>query len=87
MAVACGNLRCRAYRLTIHEFERLGGEPWTQSLRIRVGILAKKLYRQIYGRKLKKDRSSTMPSWRNKVGKYPCGILEQAHKECRETVT
>jgi hypothetical protein len=81
MVMTCGHLHCRAYRLTISEFERLGGEAWTQSFRIRLGLLANKLYVQIYGKKPKKVRASTKPEWRNKVGKYPCGILEQA---CRE---
>jgi hypothetical protein len=69
--------------LTVGEFERLGGEPWTQSLRIRVGLLAHKLYVELYGKEPKKVRSRTGPAWRNKVGEYPCGILEQAYRELR----
>jgi hypothetical protein len=38
-----------AYCLTVGEFERLGREPWTQSFRIRVGLLASKLYVELYG--------------------------------------
>lgn len=83
MVVACGNSRCRAYRLTVGEFERLGGEPWRHSLRIRVGLRATKLYAEIYGKKPKQVRSKIWPQYRNKVGKYPCGILELAYKECR----
>ena len=88
MAVVCGDLRCRAYRLTVHEFERLGGNRWTQSFRVRLGLRANKLYARMHGRKPKKVRYSTMPAgWRNKVSLYPCGILEQAYRECREAVT
>jgi hypothetical protein len=77
----CGQSHCRAYHLTISEFERLGGEIWTQSFRIRLGLLANERYVDLYGKKPKKVRSSTRPDWRNKVSKYPCGILERA---CRE---
>ena len=81
MAAICGNLRCRAYQLTVYEFERLGGQTWTQSLRVRLGLRADKLYVRIHGgKKPKKVRSSTMPGGRSKVGKYPCGILEQAYE-------
>jgi hypothetical protein len=59
--------------MTVSEFERLGGEPWTQSFRIRLGLLANKLYDELYGKKPRKVRSSTKPEWRNKVCKYPCG--------------
>jgi len=30
-----------------------------------------------------KVRSKTNPRWRNKVGRYPCGILEQAYREVK----
>jgi hypothetical protein len=79
----CGQPKCRAYQLTVGEFERLGGEPWTQSFRIRVGLLASKLYVELYGKKPKKVRSRTNPPWRNEVVAYPCGILEQAYRELR----
>ena len=65
------------------EFERLGREPWTQSFRIRVGLLASKLYVELYGKEPKKVCSSTKPAWRNTVGEYPCGILEQAYRELK----
>jgi hypothetical protein len=77
----CGQSLCRAYHLTVREFERLGGVRWKQSFRIRLGRLANKLYSEIYGKPAKKVRSRT--AWRNKVGKYPCGILEQAYRELR----
>jgi hypothetical protein len=83
MAPACGDRTCRAYRLTVSEFERLGGEAWTQSFRIRLGLLANKLYADLYGKKPEKVRSSTKPDWRNMVGQYPCGILEQAYRELK----
>jgi hypothetical protein len=83
IAPSCGEQTCRAYLLTVSEFERLGGEAWTQSFRIRLGLLANKLYAELYGKKPKKVRSSTRPQWRNLVGKYPCGILERAYKELK----
>jgi hypothetical protein len=67
----------------VSEFEGLGGEAWTQSFRVRLGLLANKLYAELYGQKPTKVRSSTRPQWRNLVGKYPCGILEQAYKELK----
>jgi hypothetical protein len=75
---------CRAYHLTVSAFERLGGERWTQSFRVRLGLLANKRYAELYGKKPRKVRSSTTPNWRNKVCKYPCGILEQAYRELRD---
>ena len=33
----------------------------------------------------KKVRSSTRPAYRNKIGKYPCGILERAYRELKGT--
>jgi hypothetical protein len=80
----CGQPVCRAYQLTVAEFERLGGEPWTQGFRVRVGLLAKKLYVEIYGNGPRKVRSTTKPGWRNKVGKYPCGVLEQAYEALKD---
>ncbi len=80
----CGQPTCRAYHLTVSEFERLGGERWSQSLRVRLGLRAQKLYRELYSKKARKVRSSTRPNWRNKVGKYPCGLLEQAYRELRD---
>jgi hypothetical protein len=83
MDPSCGDRTCRAYRLTVTEFERLGGEAWTQSFRIRLGLLANKLYAELYGKKPEKVRSNIPPNWRNIVCKYPCGILEQAYKELK----
>jgi hypothetical protein len=83
MNPACGDVTCRAYRLTVSEFEKLGGEPWTQGFRIRLGLLANKLYVEVYGEKPKKVRSSFKHGYRNTVGKYPCGILEQAYRQLK----
>jgi hypothetical protein len=80
MTKPCGDPNCRAYRLTVSEFERLGEEAWTQSFRIRLGLLANKLHVDLYGKKAPLVRSSMKPFWRNKVGTYPCGILEQAYR-------
>jgi hypothetical protein len=83
--VPCGHPKCRAYQLTVSEFEALGGEPWVQGFRVRLGLQAKKLFIELYGKPPKKVRSSTRPAYRNKVGQYPCGILEQAYRELKGT--
>jgi hypothetical protein len=49
-------------------------------LRVRLALLANKLCVELYGREPKKVCSSTKPEWRNEVGKYPCGILEQPYR-------
>src|SRR5437867_1980588 len=72
---------CRAYQLTLREFERLGGKRWEQSFRVRLGVRANKLYLETYGETANKVRPSAKSGWGNKVGKYPCGILEQAYRE------
>ena len=82
---ACGHMNCRAYYLTLTEFEQLGGEPWTHSFRVRVALRARKLYSELYGKPPGKVRSKTWPQYRNKVGKYPCGILEQAYRQLKGT--
>jgi hypothetical protein len=84
MAPPCDYQTCRAYRLTVGEFERLGGETWTQSFRIRLGLRARELYRELYGKEAPKVRSRTNPAYRNMVGQYPCGILEHAFRELTE---
>jgi hypothetical protein len=68
--------------MTLREFGRLTGENWDQSFRARLGKAASKLYREIYGKEPSKKRSRR--DWRNMVGKYPCGILEQAYRQLRE---
>jgi hypothetical protein len=77
----CGHQKCRAYQLTVSEFEQLGGETWTQSFRVKLGMLVNKRYEKLYGQKAPMVRASLNPRWRNKVGMYPCGLLEQAYRE------
>jgi hypothetical protein len=81
MTQPCGHTKCRAYQLTVSEFQRLGGEDWSLSFRIKLGRHAGALYFKLYRKKVKLVRASAMTSSRNKVGKYPCGILEQALRE------
>jgi hypothetical protein len=51
---------------------------------IRVRKRARKLHQEILGKAPKKVRAATKGGYRNKVGKYPCGILEQAYRQVRE---
>jgi len=67
--------------MTLREFGRLGGEDWDQPFRAKLGKAAAKLYRKIYKKDPPKTRDPV--DWRNKVGKYPCGILEQAYRQLR----
>jgi hypothetical protein len=75
----CGEVLCRRHTMTLREFGRLGGENWGQDFRSKLGKAASKLYREIYGKEPPKGRSDR--DWRNKVAKYPCGILEQAYRQ------
>lgn len=45
-----GDPKCRAYRLTVKEFVGVGGVQWTHSFRIRIGLLARKLYVELFGK-------------------------------------
>jgi hypothetical protein len=81
MTQPCGDPKCRAYQLTVREFERLGGEAWSHSFRVKLGRQAGALYFKLYRKRVKPVRASAMASSRNKVGKYPCGVLEQALRE------
>ncbi len=84
MAANCGLTKCRAYHLTIGEFHKLGGEQWSQAFLVRLGIRARRLYLELYAKPPKQVRQSRIrPDWRNKVGKYPCGILEQALRDLK----
>jgi hypothetical protein len=83
MPAKCGQPTCRAYRLTVSEFERLGGERWSQSFRVQLALRANSLHIEVYGKSANKVRSSKKREWRNKVGTYPCGILEQAYSELK----
>ena len=65
--------------MTLREFGRLSGEEWDQPFRAKLGKAAAKLYREIYKKEPSKRRASM--AWRNKVGRYPCGILEQAYRQ------
>jgi hypothetical protein len=65
--------------MTLREFGRLGGETWGMAFRAKLGKAASKLYREIYGKDPPQKRASR--DWRNKVAKYPCGILEQAYRQ------
>jgi hypothetical protein len=75
----CGEVLCRRHTMTLREFGRLGGENWGPSFRSKLGKAASKLYREIYGKEPPTGRSER--DWRNKVAKYPCGILEQAYRQ------
>ena len=65
--------------MTLREFGRLGGEKWSPRFASKLGKAASKLYREIYGKDPPQKRAHR--DWRNKVGKYPCGILEQAYRK------
>jgi hypothetical protein len=65
--------------MTLREFGRLGGARWDMSFRSKLGKTASKLYREIYGKDPPQQRAGR--DWRNKVAKYPCGILEQAYRQ------
>lgn len=74
---------CRVMLLTVQQFMKLGGEKWGHSFLIRVGKRAKALHEEILGKSPKRVRSSTKGGHRNTVGKYPCGILEQAYRQVK----
>lgn len=74
----CGQLYCRMRPVTVKEFERLGGETWSQSFRIRLGQRAKESFLQVYQKEPKKVRSFPFKSI---VNQFPCGIIEQAYRE------
>jgi hypothetical protein len=75
----CGSYRCRRYFMTLREFGRLGGQKWSPGFASKLGKAASKLYREIYGEDPPQKRAHR--DWRNKVGKYPCGILDQAYRK------
>jgi hypothetical protein len=83
MASPCGDPKCRSYQLTVSEFRSLGGERWDQSFQVRLSLRATKLHRELYKKKPKQVRDPVWPGYRNKVSKYPCGILEQALREIK----
>jgi hypothetical protein len=65
--------------MTLREFGRLGGQTWDMAFRSKLGKSASNLYREIYAKDPPQRRASR--DWRNKVAKYPCGILEQAYRQ------
>jgi hypothetical protein len=78
VASTSGKPICRAFRLTLREFERLSGEHWSQSFRIRLAQRARKIYGEIYTiQKLLKERAKMRYG---EVPKYPFGILEHSYK-------
>lgn len=74
---------CRVMHLTTQQFMKLGGEKWDRGFTIRVGLRAAKIHEEVLGKAPKKVRSSTKGAYRNKVGSYPCGVLEQAYRQVR----
>ena len=72
--------RCRGASFTAKEFMKLGGEQWDHSTLTSVGLEAARLYAEIFGRPHRKVRSSKTAGHRGMVGKYPCGILDQAYR-------
>ncbi len=67
--------------LTTQQFMKLGGEKWDRGFLIRVGKRARLLHQEILGKVPKKVRSPIKGAYRNKVGLYPCGVLEQAYRQ------
>jgi hypothetical protein len=67
--------------LTTQQFMKLGGEKWTPGFLVRVGLRASALHRELLGKAPKKQRSNVGGAHRNRVGLYPCGILEQAYRQ------
>jgi hypothetical protein len=87
-AIPCGQTICRAFKLTVREFEALGGEAYTQSFRVRLIRRATNLHRQIYRKAPEKvcDKiwvGTRERPWRNYLNTYPCGIREQAYRELK----
>jgi hypothetical protein len=78
----CRDLRCTRYEMTQLEFRRLRGELWDQSFISRLGKVASKLYREIYGKRPRLKYSARAN--RNHVHLYPCGVLEQAYAQLVE---
>jgi hypothetical protein len=70
--------------MSIREFERLGGQQWSHGFRVQMGLLASKLYVEVYNKQPGKKR--TRMAWGNAVNCYPCGILEQAYRQLKVQV-
>ena len=81
MAEPCGNVRCVRYAMVIREYRILKGETWDASFSARLGKAAAKLYREVYEKRPKQMRSAY--AYRNRVTRFPCGIIEQAYQQLR----
>lgn len=67
----------RTVLITTGQFMRYGGEEWTHAFKVKVGMLASKLYEDIHGVRPKRSRQD--PISRNKVAVFPRGIIQQAY--------
>jgi hypothetical protein len=65
--------------MTQLEFRRLRGELWDQSFISKLGKTATKLYKAVYGKAPRLIYSGIAN--RDRVHRYPCGILEQAYAQ------
>lgn len=74
----------RTFPLTVHQFMRLADEWWSQRFKVRMGKRASKLHKEILGKPPKMVRVNT--DWRNKVGVFPRGILEQAFGQVMQEI-
>ena len=74
----------RTFLLTVHQFMRLTDQWWSQRFKVRMGKRASKLHKEILGTAPKLVRVST--DWRNKVGLFPRGILEQAFRQVQQEI-
>jgi hypothetical protein len=71
------------HRSILCPVQRDNTEQWDHSFLVRVEKRARELHLEILGKEPKKQRPSTIGGYRNKVGMYPCGILEQAYRQVR----
>lgn len=79
MADRCADVRCARYSMSLAEFRKLRGETWDDGFNSRIGKLASKLCRDLYGKVPPARRQAI--AGRNKVPSYPCGIIEQAYRQ------
>jgi hypothetical protein len=77
----CGLPHCKAYFLSMREFQHLNGEWWSHSFVTRLGLRARKHYKALYGKSARMKRGHS--THRNRVAKYPCGMLERAMRELK----
>ena len=81
MVEPCGSVRCVRYAMVIREYRILKGETWDASFTARMGKTAAKLYRELYEKHPRQMRSRH--AHRNRVTRFPCGIIEQAYRQLR----